>query len=71
MIQRILQQCNNWYILIFCYIMRRQCRRIMYQTEVFGAKCVDALRFYQNVTIDTKCVNRWHILFLIHFATTV
>ena len=61
LIQRILHQCNKWYILIFYYKMRWQCRRILHQTEVFGAKCADTLRFYQNVTIDAKCVDRWHI----------
>ena len=41
--------------------MRWQCRRILHQTEVFGAKCVDT---YQNVTIDAKCVDRWHMFFV-------
>ena len=41
--------------------MRWQCRRILHQTQVYGAKCVDTLRFYQNVTIDAKCVDRWNI----------
>ena len=60
-IQRILQQCNNCYILIF------------FVTKCVGnvdALC-NKLKFLlqnastlQNVTIVAKCVDRWHMLFV-------
>ena len=58
LIQRILHQCNHWYILIFFgYKMRWQCRRILIKKKV-DAKCVDMVHKSKctNCYIGAKCV---------------
>ena len=65
--QRILHQCSNWYILIFCYKMRWQCQRILHQKKLMQNQRIlhqkklmqNALIWYihQNVPIVTLVQN--------------
>ena len=76
LIQRILHQYNNLYILIFCYKMRWQCRRILHQKKKVDAKCFDMVHTSKctNCYIGAKSVvtvqrilhqcNNWQVLII-------